>query len=68
MFPADSAQLAAGWLPPDDDTIRGDQLAEQSVPQDPLHRPQHVQAAVQPGPGGALHHRDGLLGGHQRGR
>ena len=36
MFPADSAQLAAGWLPPDDDTIRGDQLAEQSMPQDPL--------------------------------
>ena len=68
MFPEDSAVLAARWFPSPHDTIRGDQLAEQSLPQDPLHRPQPVQAAGQPGPGGALHHRDGLLGGLQRGR
>ena len=68
MFPADSPLLAPGWLPPPDDTLRGDQLAEQPLPQDPLHRPQPLQAAGQPGPGGGLRHRDGLPGGQQRGR
>ena len=68
MFPADSAELAASWLPPADHTLRGDQLAEQSLPQDPLHPPQPLQAAGQPGPGVGLRDGDGPAGGAQRGR